>query len=209
MISTITTRGEQTLAARALRSRPSKLSPERAAERQLVLRASKRDRQAFATLYDMFADKIYRYIYYKVGNKPDAEDLTSQVFMKSWQAIAGYQWTDRPFVAWLYRIAHNLVVDHFRTHRDASPLDEMVTIETGDPGPEAKLEDCLTQETVRNALTRLTHDQQQVVILRFLEGYSTAEVAAIMGKQEGAVRTLQHRALAGLKQVFQNSRPEF
>ncbi len=171
-------------------------------EKQLVQRAIKHDHEAFAQLYDRFVDKIYKYIYYKVGSKTEAEDLTGQVFLKAWEAIGKYQWTERPFAAWLYRIAHNLIVDYFRTKRDAASLDDIAAGEH----PGADLEDIvdarLTADTLKAALKHLTHDQQQVIVLRFLQGYNTSEVAEIMGKQPGAVRTLQHRALAGLNVVF-------
>ncbi len=174
----------------------------RSDERKLVERACDGDRRAFAQLYDRFVDKIYRYIYYKVGSLSDAEDLTAQVFLKAWEAIGTYQWTERPFSAWLYRIAHNLVVDYFRTKRDLSSLDELPSLEERGPSLEELTQRHLTADTLRRAIARLTPDQQQVILLRFLEGYSTEQVAQIMGKQPGAVRTLQHRALAGLSGVF-------
>ncbi len=172
-------------------------------ERALVQRAIRHDREAFAQLYDRFVDKIFRYIYYKVGTRAEAEDLTAQVFMKAWEAIGHYKWMDRPFAAWLYRIAHNIVVDYFRTRRDVSSLDEMPFIEEENA---ATLEELtqrhMTADVLRRAITRLTQDQQRVIILRFLEGYSTEQVAQILDKQPGAVRTLQHRALAGLSNIF-------
>ena len=171
-------------------------------ERELVMQATKRNHAAFAQLYDRYIDKIFKYIYYKVGSHTEAEDLSGQVFLKAWEAIGHYQCTERPFAAWLYRIAHNLVVDYFRTKRDAASLEEITSLAE----PNSDLDDIvgrhLTSETLRHALRRLTRDQQQVIILRFLEGYNTNEVAQIMGKQPGAVRTLQHRALAGLNGVF-------
>ena len=177
-----------------------------ASERELVLQATKHDQAAFVQLYDRFVDKIFKYIYYRVGNQTDAEDLTSQVFMKAWQAIGRYEWTERPFAAWLYRIAHNLIVDHFRTRREAIPLEDAADLEERGASLHEILEEHLTAEALRRALHRLTPDQEQVIILRLLEGYSTTEVAAIMGKQEGAVRTLQHRALAALRLVFRQAK---
>ncbi len=172
-------------------------------ERVLVQRAIKRDRQAFAELYDRFVDKIYKYIYYKVGTRAEAEDLTAQVFMKAWEAIANYKWMDRPFAAWLYRIAHNIVVDYFRTRRDVASLEDMPYLEeNGHLTLEELSQQHMTADTLRRAIARLTHDQQRVIVLRFLEGYSTDQVAQILGKQPGAVRTLQHRALAGLCSIF-------
>ncbi len=172
-------------------------------ERLLVQRAIRRDREAFAQLYDRFVDKIFRYVYYKVGTRAEAEDLTAQVFMKAWEAIGHYRWMDRPFAAWLYRIAHNSVVDYFRTHREVSSLDEMPFIEQENAATLEELtQQHMTADVLRRAIRRLTQDQQRVILLRFIEGYSTEQVAQILNKQPGAVRTLQHRALAGLSNVF-------
>lgn len=178
------------------------LASKRSEEKQLVERASARDRQAFAQLYDRFVDKIYKYIYYKVGSSSEAEDLTAQTFLKAWEAIGGYQWTERPFSAWLYRIAHNLVVDYFRTRRETTNLDDLPSLEERGASLEEVTELHLTAQVLQRAIRHLTADQQQVILLRFLEGYSTEQVAQLMGKQPGAVRTLQHRALVGLSFVF-------
>jgi RNA polymerase sigma-70 factor, ECF subfamily len=165
-------------------------------ERALVLRATKQDQLAFAQLYDRYVSKIYKYIYYRVGGWTEAEDLTAQVFLKAWEAITHYRWTERPFAAWLYRIAHNLVVDYFRAHQETVPLDEIFFVEEPNMRPDEIVQQHLSSEMFRRMLRRLTVDQQQVILLRFVEGYNTAETAHIMGKTEGAVRTLQHRALA-------------
>lgn len=177
-------------------------------ERELVALAIRRDHAAFAQLYDRFVDQIFRYIYYKIGSRTDAEDLTAQVFMKAWEAIGNYRWTDRPFAAWLYRIAHNLIVDRFRAHHESDPLDEITSVPESGASVEEVVEGKLTGEALRVAIRRLTPDQQQVIMLRMLEGYDTAEVAAIMGKQEGAVRTLQHRALAALRLILAETQHE-
>lgn len=171
-------------------------------ERNLVKRAIARDRDAFARLYDRFVDKIYRYVYFKVGSRTEAEDLTAQAFLKAWEAIGAYQYTERPFAAWLYRIAHNLVVDHFRTRRDVSSLEDLPPMEERQQDLDDIISQRLTADVLRRAMTRLTLEQQQVLVLRFLEGYSTEQVAHLMGKNPGAVRTLQHRALVGLSGVF-------
>lgn len=170
-------------------------------ERVLVEHAVRRDREAFSRLYDRFVDRIFKYVYYKVGSRAEAEDLTAQAFLKAWEAIGGYRWTERPFVAWLYRIAHNIVVDYFRVRRETTSLDS-VAIDEHRQDLEQLTEQHLTAEVLHQAIMRLTHDQQQVIILRFLNGYNTDEVAKIMGKQPGAVRTLQHRALAALANIF-------
>jgi RNA polymerase sigma-70 factor (ECF subfamily) len=167
-------------------------------EKQLAERAAKRDQQAFAQLYDLYVDKIYKYIYYKSGRTDEAEDLTAQVFLKAWEAIDHYKWEGYPFSTWLYRIAHNMMIDYYRTHRETFPLDTARTKEgTADPFQAA--ERTLSSEQIRAALKHLTHDQQRVIILRFLEGYSTGEVAAMMDKDPDAIRALQHRALRALQ----------
>ncbi len=169
-------------------------------ERSLAQRAIARDSAAFALLYDRYVDKIYRYIFYKVGASAEAEDLTAQVFLKAWESIGSYHWTERPFAAWLYRIAHNLVVDHFRTRHVAAPIDDL-SLED-DAAVEDIVQQQLTNEMLRKTIARLTDDQQQVIILRFLEGYSTPEVARLIDKDEGAVRALQHRALDALQRML-------
>lgn len=156
----------------------------------------------FAQMYNCYRNKIYKYIYSKIGIGPEAEDLTAQVFMKAWQAIDRYRWTERPFSAWLYRIAHNLVVDYYRTHNETVSLDDLpFEPETGaEPLDLATLRN-LRADALRQAIAQLTDGQQQVIVLKFLEGYSTRETARIIRKDTGAVRALQHRALAMLKRV--------
>jgi RNA polymerase sigma-70 factor (ECF subfamily) len=178
-----------------------------AREKDLALRATRHDVQAFAALYDCYVTKIYHYVYYKVGNAPEAEDLTAQVFLKAWEAIDSYEWRDHPFSAWLFRIARNLVVDYHRARRDTVPLDEpdqrvSLTAHASQPHPEQALQTLLTMDQVRNAIRQLTEEQQEVIILRFLEGYSTAEVARVMGKREGAIRGLQFRGLLALREML-------
>jgi RNA polymerase sigma-70 factor (ECF subfamily) len=185
---------------RASVQKASKQDPD---ERTLVRRAARHDTEAFARLYDLYVDKIFKYIYYKLGSKSEAEDLSGQVFLKAWEAIGSYRLTERPFSAWLYRIAHNLVVDHFRVRRPTMPLNEITSLEEKDADPDDLTLRHLTTEVLQRAMSRLTQEQRQVIILRFLEGYSTAEVSLIMGKKQGAVRTLQHRALASLERIFQ------
>ncbi len=170
-------------------------------ERTLVQRATRRDPEAFARLYDRFVDKIFKYIYYKVRTASQAEELTSQVFLKAWESIGNYRWTERPFAAWLYRIAHNLVVDYFRTHHQAVSLEDLpLSDDHADDVDELAVKN-LDAEMIRQAITRLTDDQQQVIILKFLEGYETEEIAELMEKEPGAVRALQHRALIALQKI--------
>jgi len=176
-------------------------------ERLLASRASQGDRDAYAELYQRYVDKIFRYIYYKVGLRAETEDLTSQTFMKAWDAIGDYEWRNHPFGAWLFRIAHNLVVDHHRSRRDLVSLSDATPqleqkASRDDLRPERVLSEMITSERVRHAIGRLTEEQQQVLILRFFEGMSTGEVSDLMGKRRGAIRGLQFRALSALRDLL-------
>ncbi len=171
-------------------------------EQKLVERAIKRDSAAFTELYDTYVEKIFKYVFYKTGHRTEAEDITAQVFLKAWEAIGHYQWTDRPFASWLYRIAHNLVVDHFRASQEMVNLEDVHSLEERGMTLDDIVDQHLTSGMLQQMLKRLTQEQQQVIILRFLEGYDTAQTARIMNKTEGAVRTLQHRALNSLNRVM-------
>lgn len=182
-------------------------------ERLLASRASQGDRAAYGALYEQYVDKIYRYVYFKVGQQAETEDLTSQTFMKAWDAIGDYEWRNHPFGAWLFRIAHNLVVDYHRARRENVALDNATPqlerrASRDEVRPERVLAEMLTMERVRQAVGRLTEEQQQVLILRFFEGLSTGEVADIMGKRRGAIRGLQFRALSALREMLHREQDE-
>lgn len=167
-------------------------------ERHLVERAARHDSSAFGTLYELYADKIYNYLYFKTMHRNEAEDLTALVFLKAWEAIGNFRWQGYPFSTWLYRIAHNQLVDHYRTRREVLPLEVAEHHECGeDPFEAVEHASLLTQ--IRGALKNLTHEQQRVVTLRYFEGYSICEIANMMGKAPDAVRAMQHRALRVLQ----------
>lgn len=177
------------------------------AERQLAAKACSGDRHAFGALYERYVDRIYRYVYFKVGHRAQAEDLTGQTFLKAWDAIGDYEWRDHPFGAWLFRIAHNLVVDHHRSRREVYGLDDAsaqleAKASRDDVRPERVLAEMISMERVRHAIGRLTEEQQQVLVLRFFEGLDTGEVAELMGKRRGAIRGLQFRALSALRELL-------
>lgn len=175
-------------------------------ERRLAERAARRDRAAFDKLYGLYSTKIYRYIYYRSGRTDEAEDLTAQVFLKAWEAIPNYRWEGYPFSTWLYRIAHNRVIDYYRTHHETLPIEAAYAQHTNvDPFEAA--ERVFISNSIRTAVQRLTRDQRRVITLRFLDGYSTSEVAAIMGKEVDAVRALQHRAMHALRTWLKGDRP--
>jgi len=172
----------------------------------LVDRARRKDAAAFGELYELHLDRIYRYVYYRVGSSSEAEDLTEQVFLKAWEAIGRYERRGLPFAAWLYRMAHNAVIDHYRARRPTTPIDETFDLEDERQNPAASAEAHFDREELKLAIGRLNSDQQTVVVLRFVEGLSHAEVGKILGKSEGAVRVIQHRAL-GVMQRFLKQLP--
>lgn len=165
----------------------------------LVGRAQAGDREAFGLLYQAHIGPIYRYLRLRVGDAVEAEDITAQVFLKALEALPSYRWRQVPFSAWLFRIAHNLAVDHFRRQRrrELAPLEEAMPHQA--MGPAAAVEIRLTLEDLRRHLAQLTQLQQQVVVLRFGGGLSVAEVAQVMERSPGAVKALQHAALTELR----------
>jgi RNA polymerase sigma-70 factor (ECF subfamily) len=173
-------------------------------ESRLIKKAKTYDTEALSELYRRHADAIFRYVYYRVGDRVAAEDLVSDVFVRMLEGLPSYQDTGRPFEAWLYRIAHARVVDHYRKERSrrGAPVDEgLVASEEQDPHRLVAHRD--DARRIWEALVDLTDDQQQVISLRFIAGYSTAEVAELLGKTEGAVKALQHRALASLRRLLE------
>ena len=168
--------------------------------RELVERAQRGDRSALEELYLLHFDRIYSYLHMSVGSRHDAEDLTTQTFVKMLEAIGGFRWRLAPFSAWLFRIAHNLAMDHFRASRRCQPEEEIVESLQGE---ESSAEDealaSLGQASMLELIERLSPDQRQVLTLKFVFRFSNGEVASILDKSEGAVKSLQHRALASLQ----------
>ena len=171
--------------------------------RALVDRAKQGDREAFEELYLLHFDRIYSYLQMSVGNKHDAEDLTTQTFLKMLEKIGSFKWQSAPFSAWLFRIAHNVAMDHFRASRRSEPREEVPEPE---PDPTSSAEEEAMQSIGRASLLELIEDlspdQRQVLTLKFVFDFSNAEVAKILHKSEGAIKSLQHRALVSLhKQI--------
>jgi len=166
---------------------------------ELVLRAIQRDQDAFGELYDRHVVRVYRHIYYMVGNAAEAEDLTAQAFLRAWEAIPRYQVRGAPFVSWLLRIAHNLGVSHLRSKRESSQIHEGIVDHKMRRDPESAYEQTADEELVRKAITMLREEQRQVIILRFIEDLDYREVAEIIGKSVAAIRVIQHRALNALR----------
>lgn len=166
-----------------------------------LTRAAQGDKEAFGVLYEKYVGRIYNYIYYRTGNPYDAEDLTERVFLRAMRHIEHYDDRGLPFSAWLYRIAHNLVANW---HRDNSRRKE-VPLEEGQPHPsralhpEHQLVATEEQEHLLGIIRRLPPERQQLLILKFVEHLSNAEIGAIMGRTEGAVKSLYHRTLLTLR----------
>jgi RNA polymerase sigma factor (sigma-70 family) len=175
-------------------------------EAMLVQRAVGRDPEAFGRLYDIHVDRVYRHIYYRVGNEHEAEDLTQQVFLKAWQAIHRYKKKASPFIAWLMTISHNLVVDFYRTRKDKAYLEAEVLADDSASSPEGAAEASFEQQRLRRAILQLGGDEQQVVILRFIEGFEFDEIASVLQKKEGNIRVILHRALVKLRNILEKER---
>ena len=176
--------------------------------RELVARGQQGDRDALEELYLIHFDRIYSYLHVSVGNRHDAEDLTTQTFLKMLEKIGSFKWQSAPFSAWLFRIAHNLAMDHFRSRRRWQPEEE-VPEPPGEEEPSAELEamQVIGRESMLKLIDRLSPEQQQVLTLKFVFNLPNAEVAAILDKTEGAIKSLQHRALVSLqKQIARQER---
>ncbi len=172
----------------------------------ILSRAQSGDAEAFGLLFDRYEDVVYRYIYYRVGNTTLAEDLTSETFVRALRRITTFSWQGRDFGAWLVTIARNLIADHFKSARyrlEVSTADLLGTsADRPAAGPEGQVLDSLTNAALLDAVRRLGAEQQEVIVLRFLEGLSVAETAQAMGKKPGAVKALQYRAVRSLGQLL-------
>ncbi len=167
--------------------------------RVLVQRAQSGDREAIEELYLLHFDRIYSYLHLSVGNRHDAEDLTTQTFLKMLEAIGRFRWQAVPFSAWLFRIAHNLAMDHFRASRRVQAEEEVPEPRGAELSAEEQAIDSLGRTGMLELIERLSAEQRQVLTLKFLFGFGNAEVATVLGKTEGAVKSLQHRALGSLQ----------
>jgi RNA polymerase sigma-70 factor (ECF subfamily) len=179
-------------------ARPAKDSTDHV--RRLVERGQEGDREALEELYLLHFDRIYSYLHMSVGNRHDAEDLTTQTFLKMLESIKRFRWQSAPFSAWLFRIAHNLAMDHFRASRRWQP-EEDVPEPAGEsePSAEAAAFQSIGRQSMLELIEDLSQEQKQVLTLKFVFNLPNAEVATILGKTEGAVKSLQHRALVSLQ----------
>ena len=172
--------------------------------RRIVERAQQGDRDALEELYLLHFDRIYSYLHMSVGNRHDAEDLTTQTFLKMLESIKRFRWQSAPFSAWLFRIAHNLAMDHFRATKRWQPEEEVPEPEPDEStSAESGALESIGRKSMLELIDDLSPEQQQVLTLKFVFNFSNAEAATILGKTEGAIKSLQHRALVSLQKQIQ------
>jgi RNA polymerase sigma factor (sigma-70 family) len=172
-------------------------------EADLVQRARAGNSEAFGLLYERSLDRVYRYIYFRVTDEETAQDLTSKVFLKAWESLPRFKAGASPFIAWLYTIAHNAVIDHYRTKRQTAPLDEIISLPSSDPLPDEQYDSLSAARSLRESLQQLTSLQRDVVTMKLIDGMNTEEIAARLHKSCGAIRALQMRGLQALAKVMQ------
>jgi len=174
--------------------------------RRLVEQAQQGDRDALEELYLLHFDRIYSYLHMSVGNRHDAEDLTTQVFVKMLESIGKFRWRSAPFSAWLFRIAHNLAMDHFRANRRWQPEEEVPEPDPGEgSAAEEEAFESIGRQSMLQLIEKLSREQQQVLTLKFVFNFSNSDAATILDKTDGAIKSLQHRALASLQRQLERS----
>ncbi|MCL7376504.1 ECF subfamily RNA polymerase sigma factor, BldN family [Streptomyces sp. NPDC057539] len=197
-------RGSRSSTAASTTARRPSADSDSARMMELVERAQAGEAEAFGRLYDQYSDTVYRYIYYRVGGKATAEDLTSETFLRALRRISTFTWQGRDFGAWLVTIARNLVADHFKSSRFRLEVTtgEMLDANEVERSPEDSVLESLSNAALLEAVRKLNPQQQECVTLRFLQGLSVAETARVMGKNEGAIKTLQYRAVRTLARLL-------
>jgi len=174
-------------------------------EEKIIKNAVRGEASAFGSLYDYYHPKIYRFVFLKVNRREEAEDLAHQVFLAAWQNIRSYKDFGFPFSSWLYQIARNQIIDHYRKNKNEVPLEEVdAEIFVKPATAESEVIKNMELARVMKAIKTLKQDYQDVVLMRFVEELSIREVAHAIGKSEGAVKLIQHRALKELKARLQD-----
>lgn len=169
----------------------------------LIERATRGDGSAFTGLYETHVKQVYRYVAYRVTAAADAEDITQEVFLRAWRKIKAYKVSEKPFLAWLYTIAHNLVVDWYRSKGRTNEVSVEEAPQAQSLHTDPDTDYILDQQVVRGVLKALPSEQQQVLMLRFVEGFDYPQVAATLGKSQGAIRVIQLRALRRLRTMLE------
>jgi len=170
-------------------------------DESLLVAQAKDDLEAFGLLYEKYVQKIYNYVYYRTSNHHEAEDMTARTFQRAMRHISNYEQRGVPFSAWLYRIAHNVVANWHRdrSRRKVIALDELVAYHQHRPSPEGLVEEDEERRELLEVIHRLPANRQELLILKFVEGMSNATIGEIMGRSEGAIKSLYHRTLVALR----------
>ena len=193
-------------AARETKAETRPAPPDRDHIRRLVERGQQGEREALEELYLIHFDRIYSYLHMSVGNRHDAEDLTTQTFLRMLESIQRFKFGTAPFSAWLFRIAHNLAMDHFRANKRWQPEENVPEPrDSEEPSAEVGALQRIGEQSLLEMIEGLSHEQQQVLTLKFVFNFSNAEAATILDKTEGAIKSLQHRALASLQRQITTS----
>jgi len=174
----------------------------------LVELAQKGDTEAFGRVYDELVKPVYRYIFYRV-DKNIAEDLTEETFLKAWKNLSKYKKGKYPFSAWIFRIAHNLVVDHYRKFESSTEINEEYTDTKLHASPSYQVNLRLNELKLKSAINKLPENYQQVILLKYINEEDNGTIAKVIGKTEGAVRTLQFRALEKLRIILDKKKEDF
>jgi RNA polymerase sigma-70 factor (ECF subfamily) len=179
------------------------------ADEAVLVERAKADPEAFGLLYERYVDKIYNYVYYRTGNRHDAEDLTARVFFQALNHIPRFVQRGAPFSSWLYRIAHNLVANWHRdrSRRKVISLDKLALVHVQDEaGPFQQAAESEQRDVLLAAMRQLPADRQQLLILKFVERLPNAEIGRVMGRSEGAIKSLYHRTLVALREDLADQR---
>jgi RNA polymerase sigma-70 factor, ECF subfamily len=171
-------------------------------DEQIINKVKNGDAEAFGILYEQYAEMIFRYVYSHLENRLDAEDLTEEIFVRAWRALPKYDERGLPFSAFLFRIARNSLIDYYRQKKPLQSIDE-IEIQSSQVGPEEAAEQNFENMDLKNTIGQLREDYRNVVIFRFMNGLSPEETAEIMQRSVGAIRVLQHRALAMLRELLE------
>ena len=174
-------------------------------DEEILVEQAKTDKEAFGQLYETFHTRIFNYVYYRTGNVEDAEDLTARIFERAMKHIGRYENQGVPFSAWLYRIAHNMVANWHRdnSRRKVISIDDVAQWRISDDTPEFMTQIIQDKETLLSAIRRLPADRQELLILKFVERLPNTEIGDIMGRSEGAIKSLYHRTLLALREDLQ------